>query len=302
MVRSSRVAAKRTGSRPRMLSQIALLLALAAPQGVAFAQEGATPPAPSTPAQPAEPATPAPAPAQPLEPAAPPAAPARTAGSAPPPASPLPPRAPSETVTEVDPIDIPPDHDPLAHAWDRPGDRGGFYLRASTTLGVHNTRLGAAPWEREDGRHARGFGSGFGLDIGAFLTPWLALHVDASAGVLWNGHLNYELDNSDAPSERARVLALGVAPAVTFFTPHAFFIKGAFGVGYARVKQPGPDNSTDPGFYMNFVAGKDLYVDRNFALGLQFQIAYMLLGDEQPEDEARIRQFLFGFSAAFDSI
>src|SRR3978361_1548760 len=58
-------------------------------------------------------------------------------------------QAPGEAVTVVDPMDIPPEHDPLSHAWDIPGQRGGFYLRASTSLGVNNTRLGPASWESD---------------------------------------------------------------------------------------------------------------------------------------------------------
>jgi hypothetical protein len=210
---------------------------------------------------------------------------------------------PSDSISDVDPIDIPPEHDPLARAWDRPGDRGGFYLRASTTLGIHSTHLGPAPWDSNNGRLARGFGSGFGLDVGGFLKPWVALHLDSMVGMLWNGSLDYEYALSTTNGGGARIAAYGLAPAVTFFTPRAFYFKAAFGVGFANVRQSGRrDNMTNPGFYTDMVVGKDLYVDRNFAFGLQFQVAYMLLSDESKLDQARVRQYLFGFSVAFDSI
>ncbi len=251
---------------------------------------------------PAAPA-PAPAPAPTAAPAPPPAPePALTPAPEPEPAA-LPVRTvPSDSISDVDPIDIPPEHDPLAHAWDRPRDRGGFYLRAAVTLGVHNTHLGPAPWDSSNGRLAHGFGSGFGLDVGAFIAPWLALHLDAMVGMLWNGSLDYEYSLATDDGDGARIAAYGFAPAVTFYTPRAFYPKAAFGVGFAKVRVPGPDNMTKPGFYTDMAVGKDLYVDRNFALGLQFQIAYMLLGDESDADQARVRQYLFGFSVAFDSI
>jgi hypothetical protein len=202
----------------------------------------------------------------------------------------------------VDPIDIPPDHDPLAHAWDRPGDRGGFYLRLSTNIGYHHVRFGATEFENGNGSDAGGFGTGFGLDLGGYLAPWIALHIDSTLGVLWNGDVDYEFYNANTPNEHARVFAMGLAPAATFYTPSSFFFKTAFGVGYARVRRPGNDFSTNPGFYMILVAGKDLYVSRNFGFGIQMQYSYMWLPADHEDDEARINQILFGVSFAYDSI
>jgi hypothetical protein len=278
-------------SRPRS----ALVLALAVGWSLsAHAQDPALAPAPApAPAgAPAPVVVTAPPPATILVPAPAPAPPPRSVAAPP----------PGDSISDVDPIDVPPEHDPLAHAWDQPGDRGGFYLRATATLGAHSTHLGKAPWDTDNGRLAHGFGSGFTLDVGGFVAPWLALHLDTMVGVLWNGNLDYEYGLSTDGSDGVRVLAFGFAPAVTFFTPHSFYFKAAFGAGVANVHQPGPDNLTRPGFYTDVAAGKDIYVDRNVALGLQFQIAYMLLGDGNDEDRARVRQYLFGFSIAFDSI
>lgn len=201
----------------------------------------------------------------------------------------------------IDPIDIPPDRDPLAHAWDQPDQRGGFYLRASMALGAQSTHLGPAPWKDDElGRRASGFDTGFNLDVGGVLRPWVALHLNAHAGVLWNGDVQRDFGIDDHPS--ARIAAYGAAPAVTFFTPHFFYFTGAFGVGIARMRYTGYDRTTNPGFYMNLVAGKDLYVDRNFSFGLQMQVVYMLLGANHTVDEARVREFLFGMSFGFDSI
>jgi len=202
----------------------------------------------------------------------------------------------------IDPIDIPPENDPLANAFDRPRERGGFYLRASTSIGVHNTRLGPAPWEDAGGSHAHGFGSGFGLDVGGLVAPWLAVHANTTLGVLWNGNVHEEVGIAGAPTQQARVLAYGFAPAATFFTPHDFRLTTAFGVGLASVKTRNVNDTTNPGFYMDLVAGKDIVVSRNFAIGLQFQIVYMLLGNDSKHDDARVRQYLFGVSGAFDSI
>jgi hypothetical protein len=213
-------------------------------------------------------------------------------------------QVPGEAVTVVDPIDIPPEHDPLARAWDLPEQRGGFYLRASTSIGVQNTRIGPASWESEvDGYTTSGFASGYGLDLGGFVRPWLALHLDTSVGVLWSG--SHDEDIGIAGSRFApatRVVAYGIAPAVTFFTPRRFFFKPAFGVGFATRKAGRRSDSTDPGFYMHLVAGKDLYRDQHFAFGLQFEVAFMRLGAEDELDEARVRQFLFGVSFGFDSL
>jgi hypothetical protein len=211
-------------------------------------------------------------------------------------------QVPGEAVTVVDPIDIPPEHDPLAHAFDQPGQRGGFYLRPSIGIGVQNTRFGPAGWESDnDGAAANGFATGYGLDIGGFVRPWVALHLDTNLGILWNAELESDLRVVGQREGDVRVLAYGFAPAATFFAPHGFYFKPAFGVGLARVKSRGGDYTTDPGFYMDLVAGKDLFVDRHFSVGLQFQIIYMRLGADLEDDEARVRQFLFGVSFGFDS-
>jgi hypothetical protein len=210
--------------------------------------------------------------------------------------------APASLPAGIDPIDIPPEHDPLAHAWDRPEDRGGFYARASIGFGYVGAHLGPAPWDDTgyDARIARGFGMGFNLDLGGVLKPWVALHLSTHAGVLWDGDVDREFAIDDNLS--ARTAAYGVAPAVTFFVPYAFYFTGAFGVGIAHNQYNGYDETTKPGFYMNLVAGNDLYVGRHVSFGLQFQIVYMMLGADREEDEARVREFLFGTSVGFDSL
>lgn len=207
-----------------------------------------------------------------------------------------------EPTTPIDPIDIPPERDPLAHAWDQPSERGGFYLRVGTSLGAHRTLLSDKP--REDaGELAAGFGSGFGLDVGALVVPWLALHLDSSVGVLWNGDIDPEVGVIGSASSRsARIVAFGFAPAATFFTPHDFFVKTGFGVGMAKLEVGSRTNTTDPGFYMDLAVGKDVVVSNHAAIGFSFQIAYMLLRNDGSLEDARVRQFLFGVSAAFDSI
>lgn len=205
--------------------------------------------------------------------------------------------------SEIDPIDIPPEHDPLAHAWDRPDLRGGFYLRGLLGIGVHSARLGAPSWKNGDGgATARGFGSGFTLDVGGFLAPWVALHLDAHAGILWSGDLSSDLAIASDVADDVRVSAYGFAPAATFYVPHEFFFTTAFGVGLGRVQANEQSHTTNPGFFMNLGVGKDLYVTQHAAVGIQMQVVYMLLGDDRPEHEVRSRQFLFGLSVAYDSI
>ena len=143
---------------------------------------------------------------------------------------------------------------------------------------------------------------GFGLDIGGMLTPWLALHLDATIGPMWSGEIDDDIYVYGEDDEHARVVAYGFAPAVTFFVPHGFYLKPAFGVGLATVRSPDNDFRTNPGFYMDLVAGNDVYIDRHYAVGVQFQIAYMRLGADRDQEETRIRQFLFGMSFAFDSL
>lgn len=208
-----------------------------------------------------------------------------------------------QEVAQIDPIDIPPERDPLAHAWDRPDLRGGFYLRGLLSMGVHSARLGPPSWQDGDGgATARGFGSGFGLDVGGFLAPWVALHLDAQAGVLWSGGLDSDLAIAANEPDDVRVATYGLAPAATFFVPHDFFFTTAFGVGLGHSKSGDTSHTSNPGFFMNLAAGKDLYVDQHVAFGIQMQVMYMLLGDKQPENEIRARQFLFGISVAYDSI
>jgi hypothetical protein len=207
----------------------------------------------------------------------------------------------ASTSLEIDPIDIPPEKDPLAHAWDHPLDRGGFYARATIGLGFQSTHLGPAPWkESEQGRLLRSFATGFSLDLGYMLAPWAALHLSTHAGVLWDADVEPTFGREADLS--ARVAAYGAGPGVTFFTRRDFYLGLALGVGLAHTRYPGYNRLTDPGFFMSVIAGKDLYTGRNVSFGLQMQMVYMLLGADRTMDEARVRQFLFGFSVGFDSI
>lgn len=202
---------------------------------------------------------------------------------------------------EIDPIDIPPERDPLARAWDRPDLRGGLYLRGTFALGMQSTYLGPAPWkDYETGLSAFGCANGFTLDVGGMLAPWVALHATAHAGVLWNGDLDREFGIEDDLT--ARITAYGVGPAATFFTPNSFYFTLGAGVGFARTRYTGYDRWTNPGFFMSTVAGKDFYVGRHFSFGMQMQIVYMRLFADREQDEARVREFLWGFSFAYDSI
>lgn len=208
--------------------------------------------------------------------------------------------APRERVTVVDPIDVPPEHDPLAHAGEVPGRRGGFYARLSTGLGFQSTRLGPPEWESSlDGATVTGFGTGYGLQLGGLVRDWVALHLDGHVGVLWHGDIDelYVLGSGGG----GRIVAYGFAPAVTFFTPLDFYFTPAFGVGFATLKWPGASETTDPGFYMNLVVGKDLYTGPYVSVGVQFQIVYMLLGNDDEDYQARVREYLFGVSFGFDS-
>jgi hypothetical protein len=211
--------------------------------------------------------------------------------------------APGEAVSPIDPIDIPPENDPLAHAWDRPDQRGGFYLRGLLSIGVHTARIGPPNWENgEGGGEARGFGSGFGLDLGGFIAPWVALHLDAQAGVLWSGDYESDLAVAAYEPDDMRVATYGLAPAATFFVPHDFFFTTAFGVGLAHKQAGDSSTTTNPGFFMNLAVGNDLYTSRNLAVGIQMQVVYTVLGDDQTKNDVRSRQFLFGVSVAYDSI
>lgn len=203
--------------------------------------------------------------------------------------------------TEIDPIDIPPDHDPLAHAWDRPGDRGGFYLRGTVGIGFQSTHLGPAPWnDSYDGRSAFGFADAFTLDVGGMLAPWVALHATAYAGMLWNGNL--EEDFGVDYDTDVRIGAFGGGLGATFYTPRDFYAKLAGGVGISHTEYRGYNEWTNPGFFMDVSLGKDLYAGPNFSCGLQLQFVYMYLPADRTEDDARVRQFQFGFSFAYDSI
>jgi hypothetical protein len=209
-----------------------------------------------------------------------------------------------DTVPLVDPIDIPPEHDPLAHAFRRPSERGGFYARGLFNfVGAHSAQLRSPnSLSTDDELSARGFGSGFGLDLGGLLAPWIALHVTGHVGVLWNGDLEEAFGISGSVADQLRLTTYGVAPGATFLAPHGFFLTTAFGVGVARLKYPQNSNLTDPGFFMDLVAGKDFFIGPHFAIGMQMQIVYLVLKDSAEIDRVRSRQFLFGLSVAFDSI
>jgi hypothetical protein len=208
---------------------------------------------------------------------------------------------PNYKPAEVDPIDIPPRRDPLRHAFDRPSDKGGFYLRGTFGIGFQSSHLGPSPWKDSyDSRSAFGFADAFTLDIGGMIAPWFALHLTAHAGMLWNGDLDEDYGLDDGVD--VRIGAYGGGPGATFYMPYHFYTGLSAGVGIAHTQYRGYNEWTNPGFFMGLAVGNDLYAGRNFSCGLQLQFVYMFLPADQTEDEVRVRQFQFGFSFAYDSI
>lgn len=202
----------------------------------------------------------------------------------------------------IDPIDIPPEHDPLAHAFDRPGDRGGFYLRGTFGIGFQSTHLGPSPWKDSyDGRSAFGFADAFTLDVGYMLAPWVALHVTGHAGMLWNGEIEDDFGIDDNNGDDVRIGAYGGGLGATFYARN-FYTGLSAGVGIAHTQYPGYNELTNVGFFLGTLVGYDFYANRNFACGVNLQFVYMYLPADDSEDEARVRQFQFGFSFAYDSI
>jgi hypothetical protein len=206
-------------------------------------------------------------------------------------------------VPTVDPIDIPPDHDPLANAWDQPDDRGGLYVRGGIGLGFQSTRIGLPPWESaSNGTRALGFASGFSVDVGYLLNQHVALHLDTHVNALWSGNIERQFGVAGEDYGDARIAAFGLAPAVTLFSRRDFFFKVGVGVGLARSRWPGHHETSKPGVFADLTVGKDLYRDDHNAFGLHMQFVYMYLGDDRRDNQLRVRALTWGVSYAFDSI
>jgi hypothetical protein len=213
------------------------------------------------------------------------------------------PASPVGGVPVVDPIDVPPERDPLAHAWDEPETRGGFYLRAGFGLGFQSSRLGPAPWENDSyGTRARGFATDFSLDIGGMVNERIALHLDTHLSALWSADIHQDFAVAGDDLGSARILAYGAGPAATFFSRRNFFFRVGAGIGFAQVRWPGHSDTTNPGFFLDAMVGKEVFRDDHSAVAVEMQFVYMRLGDEDRTDEVRVRALTWGASYAFDGI
>jgi hypothetical protein len=203
----------------------------------------------------------------------------------------------------VDPIDIPPEHDPLANAWDEPDERGGFYLRAGFGLGFQSDRIGPPPWESDsNGTRARGFATDFHLDVGGALTPRIALHLDSHISALWSGDIRQDFGIAGADPGTARIVAYGAGPGATFFSRRNFFFRVGAGVGFAQTRWPQHDGVTKPGFYLDTTLGKEVFRDDHSAFGFHMQFIYMNLGADDRDEQVRVRALTWGANYAFDGI
>ncbi len=192
----------------------------------------------------------------------------------------------------------------LLALWLAPGAAGadahehdGFFLRLATGIGGATDSV-----TDDDGvvNTIRGAASTSSIAIGYTITENLALHAEIFHAALIEPESTKGGSQTSAVVLAGKYFAAGFGAGVTYyFTPSNFYISGAVGgvvlnadFGIARF-------STEPGFGMDFLFGKEWWVSDNWAIGVAGQFIFARVPSQYSDSHNTISGALL-FSASYN--
>lgn len=159
------------------------------------------------------------------------------------------------------------------HAADHTHD--GFFIRLAPGIGAFSSS------EEGGGNKLEITGSGglFNFAVGGAVADNLILHLDLSSvgssdpTVKLNGQ---EVGTADEIESSTSLIGIGL----TYYFPSNMYLTGAVGSGLSKIKINGEEASTDRGYGINFMIGKEWWVSENWGLGLAGQLLYTSCPDQ----------------------
>lgn len=173
----------------------------------------------------------------------------------------------------------------------------GFFLRLAPGIGVASSSetIGANKIENSG---TSGF---FNFAIGGAVTENFIVHLDLSSATVSDPKLkvNGESVKSTNNDNSTSILGLGL----TYYFPSNIYVTGAVGTARTEIKSNGDTFSTDRGYGVNLMLGKEWWVSENWGLGVAGQFLYTKCPDKPVSgDTSDVKTTAFGvlFSATYN--
>ncbi|MGB9081553.1 MAG: autotransporter outer membrane beta-barrel domain-containing protein [Desulfuromonadaceae bacterium] len=164
----------------------------------------------------------------------------------------------------------------------------GFFLRVAPGFGWNTTSSDTGGSEVE----LSGVSGMFNLAIGGAVAQDLVLHLDISGVGTSDPKVRVNGTERAADVSSATTSMAGIG--LTYYFPSNVYVTGAVGIAKSRNKSGGIEYTTDTGFGVNLMVGKEWWVSDNWGLGVAGQFLYTNCPDKVAGDPFDVKSTSFG--------
>lgn len=150
----------------------------------------------------------------------------------------------------------------------------GFFLRLAPGIGV------AVTSENIGNNKLQMSGSSgiFNIAIGGAVAENVILHLDLSGVTVTDPKVKFNGQTQTTATSEAATSLTGVG--LTYYFPSNMYLTGAVGMAKSTNKAFGKEYSTDRGYGVNLMLGKEWWVSDNWGLGVAGQFLYAVCPDK----------------------
>jgi hypothetical protein len=173
----------------------------------------------------------------------------------------------------------------------------GLFLRVAPGVGWNGTSKDIGG----DATDLTGFSGMLNFAIGVNIARNLALHLDVSG--VSGANSNVANTGSGQSSEFNYITSSSVGIGVTYYIPSNYYLSGAVGRAETNKRSGGVILTTDPGYGVNVMLGKEWWVSDEWGIGFAGQFLYTLCPDRTfPGVQTDVKSTSYGilFSATYN--
>jgi hypothetical protein len=150
----------------------------------------------------------------------------------------------------------------------------GFFLRLAPGFGWNETSSDSGG----NSLKMSGVSGLFNFAVGGAVAQDLIIQLDVSG--VSTPDPKVKLNGTDISSSVSSSSTAMVGIGMTYYFPSNFYLTGAVGMAESRNKTSGSTNSTDTGFGVNVMVGKEWWVSDDWGLGLAGQFLFTRCPDK----------------------
>jgi hypothetical protein len=170
--------------------------------------------------------------------------------------------APVNTVSPAETSSITPAQKHGVHMHD------GFFLRLAPGIGS----MSASEEVGSNKLEVSGVGGLFNFAIGGAITENFIIHFDASSVSVKDPTI--KVNGTSVSTKDTTVSTTLIGGGFTYYFPSNAYMTAAVGQSEAKVKSNGTEETSDKGFGVNIMLGKEWWVSDNWGLGIAGQFLY----------------------------